>query len=86
MFNKAVKIPKKLFVFLINVYQALLSPDHSPLFKHRHPHGFCRFYPSCSQYTKEAIEKHGAVKGFGLGFKRIIKCNPWAEPKVDKVT
>jgi len=37
----------------------------------------CRYYPTCSYYTEEAIEKHGIIKGGYLGIKRILKCNQW---------
>lgn len=39
--------------------------------------GLCRFYPTCSEYTIEAIKEHGSVKGSFLGFKRILRCNPF---------
>lgn len=75
-------IPKKIVIVLINLYQATLSPDHGPL-RARYPYGYCRHYPSCSQYTKEAVSKFGAVKGLFLGSVRILKCNPWSQPKID---
>lgn len=37
----------------------------------------CRFYPTCSEYTYQAIEKYGIAKGFFLGLKRIVRCHPW---------
>jgi uncharacterized protein len=45
----------------------------------------CRFYPSCSEYTLEAVQTHGAAKGAFLGAKRIIKCHPWHAGGVDLV-
>lgn len=45
----------------------------------------CRFYPSCSQYAIEAIEKHGAISGTGLAVKRLLKCHPWHEGGVDQI-
>jgi len=45
----------------------------------------CRHIPSCSEYTHEAIKSHGAVRGIGLGAKRISKCHPWSEAKFDPV-
>jgi uncharacterized protein len=50
----------------------------------------CRFFPSCSEYTLEAVQTHGAAKGAYLGAKRIAKCQPWHsggfDPVPEKVT
>ena len=56
-----------LAISLIRLYQLLLSP----LLGQR-----CRFHPSCSQYTMEAIRLHGVIKGIWLGSKRLLKCHP----------
>ena len=61
----------------IKLYQVTLSPDHSPLVRRLIPGGICRFYPSCSQYTYEALRRYGVIKGSWLGIKRIVRCNPW---------
>ncbi len=45
----------------------------------------CRFYPSCSDYTKEAIETHGLLKGGGLSTLRILRCHPFCEGGCDPV-
>lgn len=66
----------KLVIKLITVYQLTLS-----LLIGRQ----CRFYPSCSHYTQEAIEKHGLARGIKLGTKRILKCHPWHEGGIDLV-
>jgi len=66
----------KLAIKLIAVYQLTLS-----LLIGRQ----CRFYPSCSHYTQEAIEKHGLTRGISLGARRILKCHPWHEGGVDMV-
>ena len=76
---------KKLALLTIKAYQKTISPDHSRLGKMRFTHGFCRFYPSCSEYSYEAIEKYGILKGTYLAGKRIIRCNPWNKGGEDPV-
>jgi len=44
----------------------------------------CRFYPTCSDYSIEAVEKYGAGKGLLLGLSRILRCNPWNKGGIDK--
>jgi hypothetical protein len=68
---------KKLALWTIKAYQKLLSPDHSFWAKSFFPHGYCKFNPTCSCYTHQAIEKYGVIKGSWLGLNRIIRCNPW---------
>ena len=58
---------KKIFVFIIILYQRLISP-YLPQ--------SCRFQPTCSGYAKEAIEKHGIIKGYKLASKRLMRCHP----------
>jgi putative membrane protein insertion efficiency factor len=77
-------LPKKFVIRLISAYQFLLSPDHSWL-RGRFPYGYCKFYPSCSEYAKQAVEKFGVIKGGYLSAKRVGRCHPWSEPKVDLV-
>ncbi len=60
---------KKLFLNIIKIYQ--VTPFHM--------HSFCRFKPTCSEYTYEAINEYGVLKGTYLGIKRIIKCNPFGK-------
>lgn len=74
---------KRAILYLIKIYQATLSPDHGPLFGA----GVfrCRFYPSCSQYLCDAIEKYGVSKGFGLGMLRLLRCHPFSLGGVDQV-
>lgn len=71
-------------IFLIGIYQKTISPDHG-LFKARYPYGFCRHYPTCSQYAKEALEKFGLIKGLYMSVVRILRCNPWTECSFDPV-
>lgn len=46
---------------------------------------YCRFSPTCSEYTYQAVEKYGAGKGLWLGLKRVVRCNPWSKGGVDLV-
>ncbi|MBU1039095.1 membrane protein insertion efficiency factor YidD [Patescibacteria group bacterium] len=66
---------KKVFILVIEIYQHTLSPDHGwgRLFW---PKAGCIFYPSCSQYTKQAIIKYNLAKGLWFGLRRLIKCRP----------
>ena len=66
----------------IIVYQKTLSFDHGPM-KHLYPYGFCPFYPSCSEYCRQAILKKGAVIGIVKGSWRIIRCNPLSKGGID---
>jgi len=76
---------KKLLIYFIELYQKYFSPDHSPRGKIKHPHGYCRFYPTCSQYAKESLEKYGVVKGLIKGLWRVMRCNPCSGGGVDEV-
>lgn len=67
---------KIFFQKLINFYQKYIS-----IFLKRN----CVFYPTCSEYAKQAIEKYGAFKGIYLGFLRILRCHPWQKNHIDPV-
>jgi len=73
-----------LFLKIIRLYQKTLSPDHG-LFAWRKPYGVCRFYPTCSEYGYQAIEKFGAWYGLLMAIKRILRCNPWSHGGYDPV-
>lgn len=76
---------KYLLLALIRIYQKT-SFFHEGLFKMLfNTNAGCRFTPTCSRYTYEAIEKYGALKGSYLGLKRIIRCNPWSKGGYDPV-
>lgn len=66
---------KKISCYLIRIYQKIPGPWHNN----------CRFYPTCSNYALEALEKYGFLKGWYLATKRILRCNPWGEKGYDKV-
>lgn len=75
---------RDLFIHIISLYQKTISPDTGFLRKVgliKKP--VCVFYPSCSEYTKEAINKYGVFKGFYLGFRRILRCHPWQKNHID---
>ncbi|HTB06717.1 MAG TPA: membrane protein insertion efficiency factor YidD [Bacteroidia bacterium] len=59
----------KFFILLIKIYQKAISPWLMPA---------CRFTPSCSQYSIEALQTHGAIKGGYLSVKRILSCHPFS--------
>jgi len=82
--QKLIKFPAYVVVLMINVYQHTLPPDHSWLAA-RFPYGYCRHYPTCSEYSKQSLIKFGLIKGLYLSIKRLLKCHPWADPKMDPV-
>ncbi|MGI0108099.1 membrane protein insertion efficiency factor YidD [Salinimicrobium sp. WS361] len=61
---------------LVRIYQRFISP-FTP--------ASCRYTPTCSQYTVEALQQHGALKGSWLSIKRIASCNPWGGQGYDPV-
>ncbi|MEN8252396.1 MAG: membrane protein insertion efficiency factor YidD [Patescibacteria group bacterium] len=75
---------KKFFLGCITMYQKTISPDHGP-FSKLSKNKVCRFHPTCSNYTYEAIERYGVLKGTWMGTKRIARCNPWHEGGYDPV-
>ena len=70
LFNLLKNLLKIFCIFLIKIYQYFISPFFGCKYK-------CRFTPTCSEYTKEAIRKYGIIKGCWKGFKRILRCNPF---------
>ncbi len=75
---------KKLLIRSISFYQKYLSFDTGIPKKIGISRGFvCMHYPTCSEYTKQAIEKYGVWGGAGLGLRRISRCRPGAEPTID---
>jgi uncharacterized protein len=75
---------KKLLLTLIIFYQKTLSPD-TGIFSIKHPNGFCRFYPHCSEYSYQAINKYGVIRGILLTIKRLIRCHPFNKGGYDPI-
>ncbi|MBR3604383.1 MAG: membrane protein insertion efficiency factor YidD [Elusimicrobiaceae bacterium] len=76
--NKISLMGKNLLLFLLSVFMLLVRPLLGP-------RGVCRFTPTCSQYAKEAITKHGVFKGVWLSLIRVLKCHPFHPGGYDPV-
>ena len=72
----ARELPRRLLQAPIHVYRLALSPLLGPR---------CRFYPSCSAYALEAIERHGPLRGLALAIRRLARCHPWHPGGYDPV-
>jgi putative membrane protein insertion efficiency factor len=70
------QFPRLVLIFGVRAYQLLLSPLLG---------GSCRYYPSCSAYAIEALERHGALRGGWLALKRIGRCHPFRPGGFDPV-
>ena len=68
---------KKVFIKLLNGYQRFISPMLKQMGVN------CKYYPSCSEYMKQAIEKYGVLRGIYLGVKRLLRCNPFSKGGYD---
>jgi uncharacterized protein len=66
----------KFLVFLVRIYQRVLSPLLPPS---------CRYTPTCSQYAVEALKKHGPWRGLILSVRRFMRCHPWGGSGYDPV-
>ena len=67
---------KRVLLALIRFYRSAISPHTAPR---------CKYIPTCSQYGLEAIERFGALKGFGLTVWRVLRCNPFSKGGYDPV-
>jgi putative membrane protein insertion efficiency factor len=67
---------RRFVILLIRLYQSVISPLSPPR---------CRFVPSCSQYSLEAVARYGVIKGGWLSFIRFVKCGPWHPGGLDPV-
>jgi len=69
-------IPRNVAFLVLRAYRLVVSPLYGDV---------CRYYPSCSAYTMQAIQNFGLVHGAWLGVRRLSRCHPWAEGGVDDV-
>lgn len=69
-------LPRNAAVVILRVYRAVISPLYGDV---------CRYYPSCSAYALQAIQRYGVVVGSALALARIARCHPWAAGGVDDV-
>lgn len=69
-------LPRNLCVVILRIYRAVVSPLYGDV---------CRYYPSCSAYALEAIQRHGVIRGVWLGSRRLARCHPWSRGGVDDV-
>lgn len=70
----AIKFYQRFSFFHLSIFRVLFMTDK-----------ICRFVPSCSEYTYQAVEKYGIFKGLFLGLKRIVRCHPWNKGGFDPV-
>ena len=77
LLKNVAQLPQCSVLVAIRAYQKTLSLDHGFLGKVFPYTRHCRFFPSCSQYTYEAVERFGVLKGLWLGAGRISRCHPW---------
>ncbi|MGA3291661.1 MAG: membrane protein insertion efficiency factor YidD [Candidatus Microgenomates bacterium] len=71
---------KKSLIGLLKIYKNFISPIAERVLG-----GACRFTPTCSEYTIEALEKYGIGKGLAMGLKRLSRCHPWGGSGFDPV-
>ena len=74
--QREMKLPRTIAIGLIRTYKLVISPLLPSA---------CRFHPTCSEYMRDAIEKHGVLKGVGLGLRRLSRCHPFHQGGFDPV-
>ena len=74
--QREMNLPRAIAIGLIRVYKLVISPLLPSA---------CRFHPTCSEYMKDAIEKHGVLKGVGMGLRRLSRCHPFHQGGFDPV-
>jgi hypothetical protein len=81
--RKFCLFPRNIAIALVTFYQRLFSPDHSFWSKAVFPHGYCKYTPSCSEYSKLSFKKNGLILGALKSFWRVLRCNPWSKGGMD---
>ena len=71
-----MSIPARVALVFLRAYKTLLSPILPPA---------CRFQPTCSEYAMEAVQRHGFLKGFWMGLRRVLRCQPFSKGGFDPV-
>jgi len=74
--QQAIKLPRTIAISVIRAYKLVISPLLPSA---------CRFHPTCSEYMRDAIEKHGVWKGVGMGLRRLSRCHPFHQGGFDPV-
>jgi putative membrane protein insertion efficiency factor len=74
--SAVIALPQKVLILLVKGYRLLLSPSLGSA---------CRFEPSCSAYSLESLQRHGAVAGTSLTLWRLVRCHPWCDGGHDPV-
>ena len=74
--QREISLPRSIMIGLIRTYKLVISPLLPSA---------CRFHPTCSEYMKDAIEKHGMWKGVGMGLRRLSRCHPFHQGGFDPV-
>jgi putative membrane protein insertion efficiency factor len=69
-------VPRNIAIALLIVYRRVVSPLYGDV---------CRYYPSCSSYTLQAIQRHGLAIGTFFGGRRLLRCHPWADGGFDEI-
>ena len=67
---------KKIILFVLEIYRKFISPMKAPC---------CKYYPSCSEYARQAVIRYGALKGIAMAIWRLLRCNPFSNGGFDPV-
>lgn len=74
--NVVLLFPRNVGVLVLRAYRAVISPLYGDV---------CRYYPSCSHYSLQAVQAHGLSKGSWLTARRLVRCHPWATGGIDDI-